>query len=925
MRKNQEVSLWLSISILGALTLSPASVGQASPDAHPGTPSDWTHQHVIFSKPATAEQTRRVQQDPRYWQQIGRQSSSVPEAGARRVLDTELGRRPHGRSPIKNPGLDRDWAVDLGDGASIGAGNYPAKYSFDTSAANCSTDFVVYPTGLTGASGQASIVAYNNLYSGCNGLNLGTAANFAMLAATTITSTGNSVVTGGNIGISPGTSLTGFPPGVLTAPAVEHLGDAVAAQAEADANTAYTYYQGLTDAAPVATILDGLTLTPGLYSASTLSLSAGQTVTLNGSGTYIFQIGSTLTLAGTVELSGGATAGNVIWLVGSSATLDAGSVAIGDILAHASITLDSGASVTGRTIALTAAVTMIDNPVTTVDTVPSVYWAYDTSEGTILSSPVFSLDGTQLAFVQTDGSGFGDLVLLKWAASPTESVGSPDSLSAVGHSSYFGCSAPCMDTFPLRHLRGNDTDTNSSIFYDYSSDTAYVGDDKGVLHQFHPVFKGAPAEVTAGAWPVQVNPTNITPLASPVYDSGTGKVFVTDQGGFLYSVTSAGVVTTSGQLDYSFANDGGPGIVEGPVVNSTAGFVYVFAASDNTPGCSGGTAHYSAVYELSTTFVALDTGGEATVGCSTPSGSTPSPLYVGAFDSTYVNSTAPAATGHIYVCGNTGGSPILYQLDAAYDLLASGVAGPTIASTTTPCSPVTDIFNPNASPGPSEWIYASVSTGGVTTGCSTGCIYNFIAATRQPTTMYVAGQEVLDNNRHIEVVETGGVSSAVTNAVFNLQCSTAGATRTDGQVSWLCQTSATYGPILLPAWGTNHRYTTGAEIIDPNGNVELVTSIGGNGNSGSSTPAFSLTPGGTVTAVGTPATNTVTWENMGAVASASLPASGGASGLIIDNFLGAGTEAGASQIYFTTLSDQTCATSGGTGGCAVQASQSALQ
>src|SRR5580692_2727980 len=360
--KSHRSLLWLSGPIFAVLTLSTALLGQASRYSEAAAPAiaDWSNHHVIFSRPSTAEQAERVEQDPRYRQQIGRQ---LPAVDADRVeIDPVGGSEWRNRRRVSRPGKDQelntDWSENMGIGATVGAGNYAAKYSFDGTKANCVADFVVYSTGLAGSSTQASLVAYNNVYSACNELNLGTAANFAMLASSTITSTGASVVSGGNIGISPGTSLTGFPPGVLTAPAVEHLGDAVAAQAEADANTAYTYYQGLTDAAPVATILDGLTLTPGLYSASTLSLSAGQTVTLNGSGTYIFQIGSTLTLAGTVELSGGAMAGNVIWLVGSSATLDAGSVAIGDILAHASITLDSGASVTGRTIALTAAVTM---------------------------------------------------------------------------------------------------------------------------------------------------------------------------------------------------------------------------------------------------------------------------------------------------------------------------------------------------------------------------------------------------------------------------------------------------------------------------------------------------------------------------------------------------------------------------------------
>jgi hypothetical protein len=75
--------------------------------------------------------------------------------------------------------------------------------------------------------------------------------------------------------------------------------------------------------------------------------------------------------------------------------------------------------------------------------------------------------------------------------------------------------------------------------------------------------------------------------------------------------------------------------------------------------------------------------------------------------------------------------------------------------------------------------------------------------------------------------------------------------------------------------------------------------------------------------VGT-APNTVTWENVGAIASADAAAAGGTSGIIIDNFVGSGTLAGASQVYFSTLSDQACGTSG-TGGCAVQASQAKLQ
>jgi hypothetical protein len=111
-------------------------------------------------------------------------------------------------------------------------------------------------------------------------------------------------------------------------------------------------------------------------------------------------------------------------------------------------------------------------------------------------------------------------------------------------------------------------------------------------------------------------------------------------------------------------------------------------------------------------------------------------------------------------------------------------------------------------------------------------------------------------------------------------------------------------------------HNLGAEIVDPNNNIELVTTAG---TSGGTTPTFNTTAGRTTS------DGTVTWTNVGAIATAAMAATGGTSGIIIDNIVGSGTQAGASQVYFSTLSDQTCATSGGTGGCAVQASQSALQ
>jgi hypothetical protein len=199
---------------------------------------------------------------------------------------------------------------------------------------------------------------------------LGSAANFEVLAGSTVTNTGPTIITGGDLGLSPGSSVTGFPPGTLTPPAVMHITDPTAATAQLDLTTAYIYTAGLPGGAVLAGDMSGLTFTPGLYkNSSTVMLSAAK-VTLDAQGNanavFIFQIGSTLTtLGGTqVVLAGGAQAKNVFWQVGSSATLGSNSIFEGTIMSLQSITLDTGAALTGRALARNGAVTLDDNAVT---------------------------------------------------------------------------------------------------------------------------------------------------------------------------------------------------------------------------------------------------------------------------------------------------------------------------------------------------------------------------------------------------------------------------------------------------------------------------------------------------------------------------------------------------------------------------------
>jgi len=196
---------------------------------------------------------------------------------------------------------------------------------------------------------------------------LGTAGTFAVLAGSTVTSTGATALTG-DLGVSPGTAVTGFPPGTVTG--TTHAGNATAATAMTDLTTAYNDAAGRTGApVTVAGNLGGLTLPPGLYkSTSSLSISSGD-LTLDAQGdsnaVFIFQMASTLTTTSgrAVILSGDAKASNVFWQVGSSATLGTTYAFKGTIMADQSITLNSGATLVGRALAREGAVTLDANSV----------------------------------------------------------------------------------------------------------------------------------------------------------------------------------------------------------------------------------------------------------------------------------------------------------------------------------------------------------------------------------------------------------------------------------------------------------------------------------------------------------------------------------------------------------------------------------
>jgi DNA-binding beta-propeller fold protein YncE len=282
---------------------------------------------------------------------------------------------------------------------------------------------------------------------------LGTAQNYAVLAGSTVTNTGASTLTG-DLGVSPGTAITGFPPGTLLNGTVE-AGDAAAAQAESDTATAYSNLAGqaCTTSYDVPTDIGGLVLKPGVYCFASSAQLTGA-LTLDGGGNpdsvWIFKTGSTLISASSasVQLINRAQQCKVFWQVGSSATFGTGTSFVGSVLASTSITLNSGAVLAGRALAINGAVTLDDNTVSFSACSHSCYEVTSRVTHTIMVAPAI----TDANGVRTSGTVSG--VTLSpdgktvWVAAYNSAV-TPGFVSKVDVSTHGVVSSTTVGTKPV--------------------------------------------------------------------------------------------------------------------------------------------------------------------------------------------------------------------------------------------------------------------------------------------------------------------------------------------------------------------------------------------------------------------------------------------------------------------------------------------
>jgi hypothetical protein len=233
----------------------------------------------------------------------------------------------------------------------------------------CTTAAAFVLLSLPACGGPPDATAADGLALTCTSCapSLGAASRFAVLGASTVTCTNASAVTG-DVGVSPGTSITGFAPS-CTVTGTIHAADTVAVQAHADLGTAYNVLAAaVCEHNLTGQDLGGQTLAPGVYCFDT-TVGVTGALTLDGGGDsaaiWIFQVGTAITTAtnASVVMAGSGKPGNVFWNVGSSATIGTGTAFQGNLVAFASITLTSGSSVVGRALAVNAAVTLDHNTV----------------------------------------------------------------------------------------------------------------------------------------------------------------------------------------------------------------------------------------------------------------------------------------------------------------------------------------------------------------------------------------------------------------------------------------------------------------------------------------------------------------------------------------------------------------------------------
>jgi hypothetical protein len=394
----------------------------------------------------------------------------------------------------------------------------------------------------------------------------------------------------------------------------------------------------------------------------------------------------------------------------------------------------------------------------------SVYWSYNTNfdgtgaatTGKVANSPVLSLDGSKLAFVENRAAGGAILHLLSWHAGDGGAIGTAAAPTRIATWTACPANTACMINLVFNNT---EADTVSSPWYDYVRDALYVGDDNGALHKFINVFgiTGAtPSEVTTGNWPITVDAT--AQLTSPTLDTVSGNIFLSDTLGALtyvretFSIAGAckaGAVPCLGST--SILPAAMHVVPDPPIVDSSTSKVFIFYGND---GGGGESVVQSDITLSASVRTALGTG-------------TAHHLHSGAFDNTYLFGNG--SQGFLYVCGGTStaaSAPTIYRV--GFTNIGAPFGNPVgtmkttvdavtlaVATASAECSPLTELFNPNAPAASQDQIFFGVQTAGSGTNCAAGGCVMSINVTGTPGTLAIANS----------IAEIGGPSGIIVDNV----------------------------------------------------------------------------------------------------------------------------------------------------------------
>jgi len=930
------------VGLLALLVPGVATFAQTAAEPQ-GYPQDWSHRHLIFSQPETFEQIfsetessgktssrsgsrgkalsndqtferldryYEIMEDPRYLiqlQQRERESAALAaEAGLsgseatewiaqdaadarawdHMVSSTQAAttggasrvqkKPPAPPTTVGGNEIDRDWSNVMGGALGKGASRvYPAKYAFTTASKSCTNDFVVYTTASAGATGSGVKASLTGTF--------------------TDESENNRVFT-----ITNGSR-------VLTLTASDSN------------NTGFFFVRGNDNGVTSATNLISAINRNGGYVGVTASAGAAKQVIV----TAITQ----------------GAGGNSI-----TAADDTGRFSWANSPATSSFTGGSGTAGQPTIFALNQLYDDLNangGCQTGAQPLPAALWSYNTTTtgtgSTADLSPVLSLDGTQVAFVQRTSGNVAQLVLLKLSSTPSGgTVGAPTTPNLAATAADYrnntgACVATTVACMYVMTFSGNPNDTNSSPFVDYSGDILYVGDDSGNVHKFTGVFAGTPVEA-GSPWPVSVGTTSV--ISSPIAFSG--QVFVGSNGpdltgNRLHRISaSSGTVVSSGPIGSASAVNG---VRDAPIGDVSLGRVYAFQGAYTTTvlneidttstNCGTGAIGQvcNAVFQFSTSFGGGTSGlGRVFVGLSTADGTLATSMNSGAFDEAYYSSVD--GTGSLYVCGSqlsTANRPTIWKVGlSAGGIFSTKTLGPQLTNdaTTDGCSPPMVFKN-----GSDEFLYASVSANGAAQGgggCVTpaaGCMYAYNMTRPAGFSATTVNRKVKwDETKYISVSQDDGTKGNIKDADTLVTAARAGSY--SGMV--ITQGASAASPLTLTYTlmknvadvATLFIPTVSCQILP--GDTECNSSqgftlatndliavrIAGGGGSGELTTDYSvqlLRPFGPLI-----------------VPNAALNATGGTGGIVIDNVLAGG----GSQIYYATRASP---------GNAIQASQKALE